>query len=155
VSNAQADALRIDMLGGYDEHTCYAILKPSMISPRQLKRLNVGVLLAQTDPYHLRIVQGTTLIARAKLGRVGSREALHIVSTRPEPFPHTKDEEEHLVEVRLCTLPKDSIVQGEVIECDAPVLQTMLLLVDGIPVAMGEGVEYDNEPMIRIVRLFE
>jgi hypothetical protein len=153
MSNAQADALRIEMLGGYDERQRYLILKPIAIKPKQLKALKPGVLLGDLDPYHLRIVQGPSLIARAKLGRIGAHEAIHIVSTRPEPFPRPEKTDHHLMEVRLRTMPDAPLNEGEIIECDAPLFHTLLVTVDGVPTAMGELVEYDNEPMVRITRL--
>jgi len=153
MSNAQADGLRIDVLGSQEKHRTFLMLKPATIKPKHVDRLVEGMLLGSLDPLHLRIVREGHILARARLGRIGSREAIHIVSTDPEPFPTPAKPKHRILEVRLKLITEGNFDVGSVIEYDEALSRDMLVLIDGQPYAMAEMVEYDNEPMVRITRM--
>lgn len=153
MSNRQADALRREMLGSSDPEAVFVTLKPISITPKRLKKLAPGDLIDGFDPLHLRIVRGDRVIARAKLGQISGVEAIHIVSTEPEPFPLGAGGKKHLLEGRLRRLSKTHFESGEILEYPDPLSRHLLLLADRHPVALGELVEYDGEAIVRVTEL--
>jgi len=155
MSNAQADSLRIDVLGNARPPRAYLALKPATLSRKQREKLQVGSVLEDLDPFHLRVIHGPNVLARARLGRIGEREAIHVVSTDPHAFPGTPGKH-HLLEVRMRLVGEDDVFRtGEVIVYDQPLSKEMLVLLDGTPIAMAEIVECDHEPVVRIVRMLD
>jgi len=153
MSNAQADSLRIDVLGGVQPPRAYLALKPASLSRKQRERLQEGSVLERLDPFHLRVIRGKNILAWARLGRIGEREAIHIVSTDPEIFPEVP-KKHHLLEVRLRLVgEEDPFRTGEVIEYDRPLSREMLVLIDHEPVAVAAITECDHEPVVRITRM--
>jgi hypothetical protein len=154
MSNRQADALWIGVLGGDLNNRTYLALKTTHIAPQSLKNLKVGNLIERFDPLYLRIVRGTEVIARAKLGRIGRREAIHIVSLKPPLSSSVNIPSEHArLEARLRLLPDGDYAVGDLLEYDEPLSRSIVLLADGRPVALGEMVEYDNDVVVRITRV--
>jgi len=153
MSNRQADALRREMLGYNDPEALFVTLKPVSITSKRLKKLTAGDLIDGFDPLHLRIVRGDQVIARAKLGQVDGVEALHIVSTEPEPFPLGAPGKKHLLEARLRRLPEAHFASGDLFEYPDPLSGHLLLLADRHPLALGELVEYDGEAIVRVTEL--
>ena len=155
MSNRQADALRWEMLGSDDPEAVFITLKPVSITSKRLKKLAPGVLIEGFEPLNLRLVRGDRVIARAKLGHVGGVEAIHIVSTEPEPFPLGALGKKHLLEARLRRLKEARFEPGDLLEYPDPLSRHLLLLADRHPVALGELVEYDGEPIIRVTEILD
>jgi len=156
MSNRQADGLRLGVLGHADAHRTYLALKPIRIKPRHRTKLAEGSVLEHLDPLQLRIVRDGHVLARARLGRVGEREAIHVVSTDPEPYIPDPAPRHPVLEVRLRIVGEgEHYGVGEVIEYDRPLSREMLVLIDGKPVAVAEIVECDHEPVVRITRMLD
>ncbi len=154
MSNRQADALRLDVLASEGIDRPYLALKPARISAKKFAKLREGDLIDGFDPLHLRLVHKGAVIARAKLGRIGHREAIHIVSTEREEMVSGSSPRYHLLEVRL-RLMAAAPVRGDVIEYDEPLSRSLVILADRRPFALGEMVEYDGEPTVRITRMLD
>jgi hypothetical protein len=153
MSNAQADRLRIEVLSSQEKHRTFLMLKPATIKSKHVAHFTEGVLIGSLDPLHLRIVRGEHILARARLGRIDTREVIHIVSTDPEPLPTSAKPKHRILEVRLKLITEGVFSGGSILEYDEALSRDMLILIDGQPYAMAEMVEYDNEPMVRITRM--
>lgn len=151
----QADVLRKEMLASDDPAAVFVTLKPASIASKRLKKLAPGVLIDGLDPLHLRIVCGNRIIARARLGQIGGIEAIHIVSTRPEPFPVNVSGKKYLLEARLRRLADTDFESGDILEYPDPLSRYLLLLADRHPVALGELVDYDGEPVVRVTEILD
>jgi hypothetical protein len=154
MSNHQADDLFVETLSISDSSRAMLILKPIVIKSKQIKKISKGMLLEGFDPFNLRIFHSGRIIARAKLGRIGEKEALYIVSSDSEEFAHKPGDREHLLEGRFTFLPETDYDKGAVIELDEPVSDKILLLSDQKPVAVGKLVDYNDEVLISITRVF-
>ncbi len=155
MSNRQADALRLDVLASEGIDRPYLALKPARISAKKFDKLREGDLIDGFDPLHLRVVHDGAVIARAKLGRIGRREAIHIVSTEREVLASGSSPRHRLLEVRLQLMGASALVRGDVIEYDEPLSRSLVILADRRPFALGEMVEYDGEPTVRITRMLD
>jgi len=153
MSNAQADSLRINVLADRGNKQIYLMLKPAAIRSKEISKLTEGSLLSALDPLHLRIVRGDQILARARLGRLGIHEAIHITSIHPEQLLSPLRKKEHLLEVRLRIVSEGIFEKGAVIEYSEPLTQGLLVLIDKEPVAIARIVEYDNDPMLQITRM--
>jgi flagellar motor switch/type III secretory pathway protein FliN len=153
MSNRQADALRIEVLGGdLTDRTCL-VLKTTHIASKRLKKLEEGSLIDGFDPLHLRIVHGDSVIARAKLGQIGRRESVHIVSLESQSLVAKTPPKHVRLEARLRLLPDADYAVGDLLEYDELLSRSIVILADGHPVALGEMVDYDNDVLIRITRV--
>jgi flagellar motor switch protein FliM len=154
MSNAQADALKFEVLGGALSGRWYLALKPVFLPTKRLKKLKEGVLLDGLDPLHLRVMYGDRTVARARLGQVNGREAVHIVAREPDDATRPEPPKGHrLLEGRLRLLEAKEYDPGMVLEFDTPLTRELVLRVEGEPFALGEMVEYDDEVYVRITRL--
>ena len=155
-NNHQADALRLEILGSNLAGRTWLALKQTHIAPKKLKKLEEGSLVDGFDPLHLRLIRDGRVIARAKLGRVGDREAMHIVSTASEPLYEAAPGKHRLLEARLRLLSSTrEYTEGDLLEFDLPLSRDILLLADGRPVAIAEMVDYDDEPVLRIAKVID
>jgi len=154
MSDHQADPLRIDVLGRRLNDRTYLALKNTHIAPKKLKKLREGSLIDGCDPLHLRILRNGRIIARAKLGQINGREVLHIVSVESEE-PRVSAPGKHIIlEGRIRLLPEEMIfAAGDIIELDASIMPAILLLADGQPVAIAEMVEYQDNALLRLVKV--
>ncbi len=153
-NNLQADTLRLGVLGSDLVGRTWLALKRTHIAPKHLKKLEAGSLIDGFDPLHLRLIRDGHIVARAKLGRIGDREAVHIVSQRLEPLPDTAPGKHLLLEARLRLLSGvREYAEGDVLEFDLPLSREIVLLVDGRPMAIAEMVAYDEEPIVRVARM--
>jgi hypothetical protein len=153
MSNHQADDLFVETLNRADIERLLLILKPASIKPKLIKKLKTGMLIDGLDPYNLRIARGDEVVARAKLGRIGERETLHIVSTDNEALPLKPESKDVLLEARMVYLSQNSFEAGDIVEFDDPVSSRLLILADRYPVALGEIVEYEEEGWVHITRV--
>jgi flagellar motor switch/type III secretory pathway protein FliN len=156
MSNRQADALHIEVLGGTcAERTCLT-LKPTHLLTRQFKKLTVGSLIEGWDPLHLRIMREGNTIARAKLGRIAEHEAIHIVATQEPQSPPTNLPKKHrLLEGRLRLLSEETFEVGDVLEYTIPLSKHIVLVADSTAFGLGEMVEYDGDIAVRITRMLD
>jgi len=155
MSDRQADPLRIDVLGRPLSDRTYLALKNTHIAPKNLKKLHEGNLIDGCDPLHLRIVRNGRIVARAKLGQIHGREVLHIVSVEDEPLTASAPGKHRLLEGRIRVLPHDmTFAAGDIIELEASIRPAILLLADGQPVAIAEMVEYHDDALLRVVKVF-
>jgi len=153
-NNRQADTLRLDVLGSDLVGRTWLALKSTHIAPKKLKKLEEGSLIDGFDPLHLRLIRDGQVIARAKLGQVNGREAVHIVSTISEPLHDSVPGKHRLLEARLRLLSETrEYAEGDVLEFDLPLSREIILLADGRPIAIAEMVAYDEEPVLRITRM--
>jgi len=153
-NNRQADTLRLDVLGSDLVGRTWLALKSTHIAPKKLKKLEEGSLIDGFDPLHLRLIRDSNVIARAKLGQVDGREAVHIVSTASEILHDATPGKHHLLEARLRLLSDTrEYAEGDLLEFDLPLSREVLLLSDGRPIAIAEMVAYDEEPVLRITRM--
>jgi hypothetical protein len=155
MSNRQADVLRIDVLGRETPERVVLGFKPAVITRKRLRKLEPGVLLEGLDPLHLRLMRQGRVIAHAKLGRIDRRETIHIVSTDVHDTIKVPDSKHRLLEGRLRLLDDSEYRAGDVQEFDEPLTHHIVLLVDHEPIALGELVEYDDEPIVRITRMLD
>jgi len=154
MSNRQADTLRLDALASDRAGQAYLTLKPARLAAKKIKKLHEGDLLDGLDPLHLRIIRDGQILARAKLGQIGGREAVHIVDTDPEPIDDTVLPKYVRIDVRLRLLTSsDDLAVGDVLEHDDPLSRSVVILADNAPLAIGEMVDYDGEAMIRVMRI--
>ena len=155
-NNRQADALRLDILGSNLAGRTWLALKQTHIAPKKLKKLEEGSLIDGFDPLHLRLIRDGRVIARAKLGRVGNREAVHIVSTLSEPLYDTAPGKHLLLEARLRILSNTrEYTEGDLLESDLTLSREILLLADGRPIAVAEMIAYDDDPVLRVTRMID
>ncbi len=152
MSNHQADDLYIETLGRSDNSRAMLSLKPLSIKPKQIKDIKRGTLIEGFDPYNLRIYRGDRIVARAKLGRIGDKEALYIVSSQTEEPKYNIGSKAKLLECRVSFLPDAEFAKGDVLEFDEPLSQKLLILLDGKPIALGKVVEYDDEAWVYVER---
>ncbi len=153
MSNHQSDDLFIETLSRSDTDRLMLSLKPVSIKPKQLKKIEKGMLIDGFDPYNLRIISQGDVIARAKLGKIENREALYIVSASIEEPPAKLKGKSILLEARMSFLPDGEYSVGDVVEFDDPISQKILIVADTQPVALAELVEYDQEDWVHITRV--
>ncbi len=155
MSNTQAETLRLDVLGSHLSGRTYVALKPVHLPAKRLKKLREGVLIAGCDPLHLRIVRDGMVLARAKLGQIGHRETIHIVAQEaPQLFLKDPPRKHILLETRLHLFPaSEPIAVGTIIEYDTPRSGALLVLADHVPIALADMVLYQEEPVLRIVKM--
>jgi len=152
MSNHQADDLFVETLGRSFEGRTFLALKPVSIKTRLIKDIDQGALIEGFDPYNPRIFRDGDIIARAKLGKTGDKEALYIVSTETENAERKSGAKESFLECRISFLPDMKYEEGKVIEFDEQLSSKLLILSDGVPVALGKIVDYDDEACVYITR---
>ncbi len=156
MSNHQSDDLHIETLCRDNDKRPMLTLKPIKIKNKELQKIQEGALIEGFEPFNLRIVRSRKIVARAKLGRIGNKEAIHIVSLDEDASIENDIDPKHkLLEGRVAYLSEDSFNAGDVIEFEEPISGRIVILADSHPVALGEIVDYDDEAWVRIIRVLE